>query len=266
MLFRSDQAIQLLEAIISILTNYKKNYSSNLHNSIFSYAEFCSHILSLNYIRNPPPFTKLIIPINEKLITYTEGLLNEFPCIGDITIPNAFILLPPDHIITIWTAFLLEKNTVIFTSDPNVYFNIIKTIGHLMFPLSWSFPKGLIPNLELLCNPTPYCFGILKSPKHNLSEIYDIIDQDEIKCIFLNVENDKVINVNINLDEPVFYPHGINLNIALKECCEKYNIKYAGELPNNKQKLIEFAMDVQCLFYKDHCHVFDCTRKNFQLK
>ena len=155
----SEQAEQVLDSLIALLYNNEGSYMTELHNSIYSFAEFCSHILSLTQITSPPPFTELVIPLINREVTYYEGLIGNIPCEGDFSFAQLFSLVETDYIITLWTALLLEKDIIIYTSSANLYFFIVKPLTQLLFPLCWQFTKGIIPNLDLLSSPTPYCFG-----------------------------------------------------------------------------------------------------------
>ena len=90
----TDTSAELLDALTSVLASKRKKYKSNLHDIIYSYTEFCSYVLSLTHIRNPPPFSELIIPIANKEIKYYEGLICNLPCEGDSSVGHLFRLLP----------------------------------------------------------------------------------------------------------------------------------------------------------------------------
>ncbi len=155
----SDKAELLLDSLIDILLVKDGNYVSNLHNMIYSFSEFCSTILSLTQISSPPPFTSLQIPLTGRDVVYYEGLVSNLPCEGDISIAQMFSLIEPDDVLTLWTALLLERDVIIYVPDANLYFFIAKPLMHLMFPLTWPFAKGIIPNMDLFSTPTPFCFG-----------------------------------------------------------------------------------------------------------
>ncbi len=155
----SEKAEQLLDSLIDLLLNDDGSYVSHTHNMIYSFAEFCSTVLSLTQITSPPPFAELQIPFSSSEVTYYEDLISNLPCEGDMSVAQLFSLIDPDDVLTLWTALLMERDVVIYTSNVNLYFFIAKPLMQLMFPLNWPFAKGIIPNLDLLSSPTPYCFG-----------------------------------------------------------------------------------------------------------
>ena len=248
--FYTEQAAELLECIISILKSKQKHYMVDLYNIIYSYAEFCSYILSLCQLRNPPPFSELIIPIANKSIKYYEGLLCDFPCEDDESISQLFSLLPTNIIISIWTALLIEKRIVIYTSNPNIYFYATKAIIDLLFPLEWLFSKGIISNAVFLTTPIPYCYGMLKCFIKKESEIYEIIDDDSIDCIILTLEKGfhKIEYFNTVEFE---YPFKKEFKDKIDAYCNEYHIKFGKEILNNKVDRKYFTNRIQRVFFEE---------------
>ena len=241
----------LLKALISVIFETEGSYVRDIHNTIFSYSDFCSNILLLSSIILPPPFTELIIPIADKKIIYYEGLISNYPCDSDISIAHLFSLVSPENVITLWTGLLMEKNIVIYASDPNCYFYIVKALTTLMFPLSWPYVKGIILNLELLSTPTPYCYGILKSLFHAKASVIQALEEDEVEYLLLNVNNEGLQVVLPGMKNVPVYPHREKMIRELNQCCAKAEISPKKKLPENKTLCEDFAKRVQNMFYKE---------------
>ena len=243
----TTKAKDLLQSIISVLAKHEETYATAIHSIIFSYAEFCSHVLSLTQLTTPPPFTELVIPMPGTEIVYYQGLISNIPCESDISIVYLFQLLSTDYIITLWTALLLEKNIIIYTSKPNVYFYIAKALFHLIFPFDWHFLKGIIPNLELLSPPTPYCFGVLKSVFSSRCEIVKILSEDEINYIMIDIDFDREPIIDNTHDESLIYPNMHKLKNELDKCCKKFEVNTDKPL---EHKLL-FVEQVQNIFLNE---------------
>lgn len=157
----NEQAESLLEALISVLYRNEGSYINDLHNMIYSFAEFSSHIMALTKIICPPPLSELSISLGDKNISYYEGLIGGFPGEMDCAVAQLFSLVKVDFVILLWTAILLEQRIIIYTPDANMYFFIVKALSQLIFPFTWAFSKGIAPNLDLLTTPFPFCFGKL---------------------------------------------------------------------------------------------------------
>ena len=247
----SDQAETLLDSIIATLYRNERNYVNELHNTIYSFSEFCSHVLTLTHVTTPPPFTELIVPVCDKEIVYYEGLISNLPCEGDMSVAQLFSLVYTDYIIMLWAALLLEKDVIIYTSNPNLYFYIVKTLIHLMFPLQWQFAKGIIPNLDLLSSPTPYCFGILKSGFDNKASILERLAEDEMQYIMLDIDEDGRHNIQISMKETLVYPREARLKKELDTCCMRYGIIHRGLITMKEDRYVEFSKRVQEIFFNE---------------
>eukprot|EP01022_Parablepharisma_sp_SALTPOND_P016858 TRINITY_DN2577_c0_g1_i1.p1 TRINITY_DN2577_c0_g1~~TRINITY_DN2577_c0_g1_i1.p1 ORF type:complete len:1062 (+),score=127.21 TRINITY_DN2577_c0_g1_i1:6224-9409(+) len=247
----SEQAENLLNSLIATLFKHEGNYVSDLHNMIYSFAEFCSHVLTLTQVTTPPPFTELIVPMWNKEIVYYEGLIGNLPCEGDMSIAQLFSLVYTDYIITLWTALLLDKDIIIYTSDPNLYFYIMKSLMHLMFPLNWHFSKGIIPTLEYLSSPAPYCFGVLKSSFSNKAAVLEVLAEEEMQYIMLDIGQEGNQTLQLVMKEIVVYPRECRLKQELEKCCAKYGITRRGILPTKESRYVEFAKQVQEIFFNE---------------
>jgi len=252
-----DNSRELLQSLISVLFETKGNYIRDIHNIIFSYSDFCSHILFLSNITSLPPFTELVIPIADKRITYYEGLISNYPCDSDISIAHLFSLVSPENIVTLWIALLNEKNIIIHTLDPNSYFYIFKALDSLLFPLNWCFIKGIILTLELLSTPTPYCYGLLKSMFPRAGDIVEVLEEDEVDYLLLTVDDKGLPALRIGTKELPVYPHEKRLVKELNHCCKKAGISCKLGLPNNKTLCEDFAKQVQNIFYKEVSELVD---------
>ncbi len=158
----TEQAERVLEALIGRLHYNSGGYISDIHNRIYSFAEFAFHILQLTQLTSPPPLTQLSISLQDTEISYYEPGVGELPCDTDTLVAQLFTILDSDAVITLWTALILDVRIVVYTSDANLFFFLAKPLTQLMFPFSWAFLKGITPSIELLSTPTPYFFGTLR--------------------------------------------------------------------------------------------------------
>jgi len=248
-----DQASNLLNALISVIFKNDKNYMNDIQNLIFSYAEFCSHLLTLTHITVPPPLTNLSIPIANTEIFLQESWISEFPSKGDISIGHLFFFMSIDHVIMIWSLFLLEKNIIFHVSEPNVFFHVTKAFTELMFPLTWVFPKGLVSNPELLNVPTPYCFGVLESKFPTVEQLIDKLeelDEECIDCVIIKI-NEGQPAIHSKLLEYTSYHNEKELNKKLTDCLAKFGLNSGEKVPKEYIHHKELWYQVQLIFRKE---------------
>jgi hypothetical protein len=198
----TKQAERILESLISILLKDGGCYSSELHNKTFSYAEFCYHILILTSLIGPTPLTQFSISMGNKSIDFFESHFADFPGAMDTSIAQLFSILRVDLIITLWNALLLEQRVVIYSNDPNYYFFIMKALNQLLFPFTWAFSKGVVPTLDILTTPFPFCFGIIiaknsqkigvNTASFPIKEILVKLEDENLKSLLLEIENCKM--------------------------------------------------------------------------
>ena len=242
-------AKSILNSLISVIFKNNKYYAKDTHNSIFSYVEFSSHVLSLTHITVPPPLTCLSIPIANTKILLQEGYINEFPCTGDTSIYYLFSMLPVDYIVMLWSALLLEKSVIIHVPNHNTYFYIVKALLELLFPLTWSFSKGVINNLEFLTVPIPYCFGILSTDYSDEDEIISELEESEdnlrIEYMML-IFRERESAIFTELREILQAPNEQRLKEDLEKCCKEFNI--GPEIKASLKKTEEFSRQVQVIF------------------
>ena len=168
-----DQYIALLESLTTILRNPE---NETIQNSIKSLAAFCSYLLTVTHIIIPPR-TNLLVSISVEQLYFNEGLINDLPYGDDVSIVYLFSILSIEHIIKLWTSILLETNIIIYTSNLNIYFHIIKALLKLIFPFKWKFMLGIIPKLILLTTNAPYLYCVLKSMFKDQEEIVNVISE-----------------------------------------------------------------------------------------
>jgi len=247
----SEQADQLLDSLITTLYKKEGSYVCELHNVIFAFAEFCTHVLTLTHITTPPPFTELIVPMCNKEITYYEALISNLPCEGDISIAQLFSLLYTDYIITLWTALLTEKPVVIYTNNPNIYFYIAKPLMHLMFPLDWPYIKGILPTLDLLASPHAFFAGVLKTSFPNKDELIEVLSEQDTGYLLLDIDSEGKQTLQIALSEALIYPRDFRLKQELDACCSKYGISRKGIITKKEARHVEFAKQIQEIFFNE---------------
>lgn len=253
----TTKAKDLLQSIIAVLAKNEETYSTAIHSIIFSYAEFCSHVLSLTQLTTPPPFTELVIPMPDTEIVYYQGLLSNVPCESDVSIVNLFLLLPTEYVITLWTGLVLEKNVLVYTSKPNVYFHIAKALIHLIFPLGWHFLKGIVPNLSLLSPPLAYCFGILKSTSASRLEIVKTLSEEDVSYLMVDVDYDREAVLDFGLKEALVYPNSHRLKKELDACCEKFGVCPKKSFSDKDDWHEAFARQVQDIFLNEVMQLLD---------
>ncbi len=154
-----ESAEQLLTALLSLLSTESNNYKLNIQNLIYSYSEFVSHAMLLTHMISPPPMTQYSLWVGPNEVQFSEGLIGELPGEGDTSVAQLFSIVDADFIIPLWTAMLLDIRVIVYTSDVNEYFFVVKALSQLMFPFKWHHSKGVIPLLYFLLQPPPYCFG-----------------------------------------------------------------------------------------------------------
>jgi len=237
-----EQADNILESVVSFL--FSKGIKSIQH-LVFSYAIFSSAILKLSTIITPPPFTKVIVQLFNRQLTYSQGSIATPNFDGDLSIINLFLLLKIKQVIILWTALLLEKKVVIYTRQSNTYFYITKALTHLIFPLEWQHAKGIISQLELLATPIPYCFGIVKANSISKEEIINDLEEEDIEYIFVNLDDTKDL-LTISIKNMPKYLYYCTLKENLKSICRKYNVSpglVVGEVDSKK-----FGREVEAAF------------------
>lgn len=238
-----EVAKSLLNTLISMLSRSSESRTR-------SYAEFSSCILTLTHITVPPPLTSLTIYIENTEIVLNEGSIGTFACSGDVSIAYLFSVLSIDHILILWSALLLEKNTIIHTDCPNVYFCVAKALTDLMFPLVWPFPKGVISNLNYLGLPTPYCFGVLGSECVSVEEVIESLEESEEECgeyILLGIGKDAV-RLFSGFRENLKYPNTEKLEKKLYECCARFKFEAGARTSVKDINVCEFGLCVQKIF------------------
>jgi len=263
-----DQTRNLLLSLIKLLYTHESDYKRMVHKTIYSLAEFCSYIFYLTHIMIPP-YTKLLIPIAGNTIEYNENLINDFPCEADMSIVYLFTLLPIDFIISIWNLLLLESNIIVYTPDPNIYFYITKALFQLMFPLEWKYLFGIVSDLNLVSENTPYIYCVISSMFSDQEEILEKLDRKPYVMFCVNPNGGSPIKGGVK--ERFLYPYSERLKKELSDLCLTYGVKVDIELPKKDDSLIEFAKDVQMAFFNEigillHNLVFAVKEKNNFLK
>ena len=247
----TEQIEDILDSLIDTLYTTDNNYLNNLHNMISSFSEFCCYILALSNTTILFPMTELIIAMPNKDIIFNEGTIGSLPCEDFVSIAQVFILLSTDTIIKLWECLMTEQNIIIYTNNENDYFYIMKALSTLMFPLNWPFTKALIPILDLLSSPTPYCFGILKSKFPNLDFITEKLEDDDIKYIMIDIDENRKITQKVLLTKKLLYPNRLQFKENLDECCKIYKIN--NKIKNMKCEIhySEFASQIQKIFFRE---------------
>jgi len=237
-------AEQLLLALVQLLYTEPNLYNNDLHNLIYSYSEFLSHITMLTHIISPPPLTQYKITIGTTDVMYAEGTLTELPSENDISVAQLFSLLRPDCIITMWITLLLDNRVVLYISDINDYFFIIKGLNQLMFPFKWHFSKGILPDVSLLFQPVPYIYGIMDTLYPNKEDIMDCLYEEEVPFVLLDVKNSEIAPSA---------PHLINTfpeEFILEDEINKILVNYEMEKGLSEQKQAELSKELRQLFLK----------------
>lgn len=239
-------AEQLLLALIQTLYTEPNFYTLDLHNLIYSYSDFLSQIMMLTHITSPPPLTQYKVAVGAADVRYIEGTFAEFPSEDDASVAKLFGMLSVDCILRMWVTLLLDIRTVLYVSDINEYFYIIKALNQLMFPLKWHFSKGILPDLFLLSQPVPYVYGIVDSLYQNKEDIIDYLFEEDISFLLLDVNNSQITpSANHFLHT---FPEESSLVAELNHILTKYNAEEILNLAEEKQ--VEFSKEVREVFLK----------------
>ncbi len=243
-----ESAEQLLLALLSLLQTDTNSYRNNVQNLIYSYSEFVSHAMLLTHMVGPPPMTQYVIQVGKSEVLFSEGLIGELPCDGDVSAAQLFSLVDPDFVILMWTAMLLDIRVIVYTSNINEYFFIMKALNQLMFPFKWHHSKGVIPLLYFLLQPPPYCFGLMKTMFPNKVDIVQSLCDEHIPHIMLDVSSQSVHTFPAP-EDMVPYPNEESLKFSIRDLCKRFGVERTGVLVNKpEQRHVEFSRQVRTLF------------------
>jgi hypothetical protein len=257
-----EQAKNLLNALTGVIFKDDKNYMKDIQNLIFSYAEFCSHLLTLTHITVPPPLTHLNIPIANTEISLQEGWISEFPCDSDISIAYLFSFLPIDFVVMVWPLFLLENSIIFHVSESNTFFYVAKAFMDLMFPLTWAFPKGLITNPEFLSVPTSYCFCVLERNFRTVEELaarLEDMDEEYLEYIIIDI-NVKRSAIYSKLAELTPYHNEKKLRDKLVNCFAEFGLSEDSKVSVKDIDCKEFGHKVQMIFMNEVTELLNCFK------
>ena len=236
----------LLNSLIELLYKGVNNYASSLHNVIYSYAEFISHIISLTHIINPPPATLYKIQIGLKKLTYLEGPISQLPYEDDTSVAQLFCILDSKSILEVLGALLLDLRVILCAKNINSCFFLIKGFNQLMFPLKWQYSKGVTLSNTLLYQPYPYFYGILKTTDTEKSEIANSLRSENYAYLMLDTES-----LELDIHHERFVPDIPNkdrLGLELEELCNAYGIKRTGKFEEPNQQHIQFSIATRMKF------------------
>lgn len=260
-------AEQLLSSLIQLLYTEVDTYKTQVQNCIYRYAEFVSHTILLTHIVSPPPMTQYVIEIGGNKVVYTEGMIGDFPCESDVSVAQLFSIVNPIEVISIWTAMLLDIRVLVYTTNVNYFFFIIKGINQLMFPFCWHHSKGIIPSLLLLCQPPPYCYGIMQSKFPDKEGICQTLENEKIQYIMLDTEvqegNQRLITFPKDCT-PIF-PNEHEMHREIIELCNEYGITKSGLLSKTERMHIDFSHRMRHVFFEQLTKIlkdFDHILKN----
>lgn len=154
-----EPAEELLNALINLLFSNDPQVSNASHRTMYTFAKVAVYIILLTHIIMPPPMSELTISFgSHQGVTFTEGLIGQMPCENDPAVAQALSMVSVDKLIALWCAKLLDIRVIVYTSDADAFFFLCKAVEQLMFPFPWLFSTGVVPNLDLLTNPTPFFY------------------------------------------------------------------------------------------------------------
>ena len=239
---------KLLIALARILCTEVNKYSCELHNQIYTYSEFFSHIIFLTHMISPPPATNYILQLGLTEVIFSEGPISTLPCEGDACVAQLFSILNDDFILTIFKALLLDLRVILCSKEVNSCFFIIKALTQLMFPFRWQFSKGIAPHLSLLTQPHPYFYGLINVEVKEREVIIKRLRREQFSFILVDVET---LELDMNIEKDVAeLPFKEELSTHLFELRARYNLSNAGMIKVVTQYHVDFSKAVRMKFLK----------------
>lgn len=243
----AEQGKNLLQSLINLLYTHESDYKEMIHKIIYSLAEFCTYTLYLTHIILPP-YTKLTIPLSDHTVEFHEGLINDFPHEADMSIAYLFALLPVDSVVSLWNLLLTDSSVIIYTSSSKAFFHIAKALLQLLFPLEWRHLVGIVPDFNLLSAMVPYLYCVLASTFGDKEKMLGAVGGLPYAIYFVEGNEEPIIS---EAKGRLVHPCGSRIRSELKYLCSTYEVRSDGTMPEKSEKLLEFARDVQMLFFNE---------------
>ncbi|KAL3667062.1 hypothetical protein V7S43_008004 [Phytophthora oleae] len=158
-----------------ILDTLKQRLDS-LHAAMYDDEAYLSDV---NWLPSAAQMAELLSPFDFASATATQGDMTSLSALGkyvDFSMEELFSCLSVEHVVTLVTCMLLERQIVLVSSRYSVLTSVGETLKSLIGPLEWShvfapiLPKNM---LECLQCPTPYLFGVHSSYRAELREMLE---------------------------------------------------------------------------------------------
>ncbi|GMG16048.1 unnamed protein product [Phytophthora fragariaefolia] len=138
-----------------------------------------AYLNDVNWLPSAAQMAALLCPFDFAAATAAEDAVTSLSALDkyvDFSMEELFSCLSVDHVVSLVTCMLLERQIVLLSSRYSVLTSVGETLKSLISPLQWShvfapiLPKSM---LECLQCPTPYLFGVHSSYRAELREMLE---------------------------------------------------------------------------------------------
>eukprot|EP00826_Nyctotherus_ovalis_P042084 TRINITY_DN4295_c0_g1_i27.p1 TRINITY_DN4295_c0_g1~~TRINITY_DN4295_c0_g1_i27.p1 ORF type:complete len:874 (-),score=224.88 TRINITY_DN4295_c0_g1_i27:422-3043(-) len=246
-----EEMENLLVSLIKPLRNREIMYQLRKNNRVYKFAEFAYYIALLTHLNRPPPFSKLTIDFHGSSVVLHEDELNDFPVLDEPSVVQLYSYLGLDNILDLWTTFLTEEPTIVHTDDPEVIFYIVKGIEQLIFPLTWTFSKGITCNVDSLRCPQPFFYAMMKDRVEEES-VHRVMGEQSRSYCFLEIEANRAPRLRVfNRETPIVYPRIQKLKNNLTKVLNKYSVNVSGKIYQVLPRERDFSNEFRRAFFDE---------------
>ncbi|GMF34334.1 unnamed protein product [Phytophthora lilii] len=135
------------------------------------------YLSDVNWLPSAAQMAGLLCPFDFAAATTSQDAVTSLSALDnyvDFSMEELFSCLSVEHVVSLVTSMLLERQIVLVSSRYSVLTSVGETLKSLIAPLEWShvfapiLPKSM---LECLQCPTPYLFGVHSSYRVELREM-----------------------------------------------------------------------------------------------
>ncbi|KAG3083992.1 hypothetical protein PI124_g10573 [Phytophthora idaei] len=138
-----------------------------------------AYLSDVNWLPTAAQMAELLSPFDFATATTSQDNVTSLSALDhyvDFSMEELFSCLSVEHVVSLATCMLLERQVVLVSSRYSVLTSVGETLKSLIAPLEWShvfapiLPKSM---LECLQCPTPYLFGVHSSYRAELREMLE---------------------------------------------------------------------------------------------
>ncbi|ETI51558.1 hypothetical protein L917_04820, partial [Phytophthora nicotianae] len=138
-----------------------------------------AYLSDVNWLPSAAQMAELLSPFDFATVTASQDNVTSLSALDnyvDFSMEELFSCLSVEHVVSLVTCMLLERQVVLVSSWYSVLTSVGETLKSLIAPLEWShvfapiLPKSM---LECLQCPTPYLFGVHSSYRAELREMLE---------------------------------------------------------------------------------------------